>query len=261
MFRTRDFTLLATTITGLVCAIAGVLYFDIAAPFAQEASVFVATTEEAPTSAVVIEDEGPARADRLVDLREKIADRGGLLALAEEEPVETPEVIPPEDAEDTVPVAEADTTEPERRCDYYRQGGIGWNARGLLIDEVEGGRLVYREAAADPSASSTTGVARDIVLQLPVRSAPSGNPSCIATDVIGIATDGSLIRNSEVGLYQVFGSATLIGYALDGFPIYGSGNSTTDECGGRIAGGQYRYELSSNRDTIITCYAGAPIAI
>lgn len=261
MFRTRDFTLLATAISGLVCAIAGVLYFDIKAPFAQEASVFVATTEEQPASAVVIEDEGPARTDRLADLKEKIADRGGLLALADEEAVETKETVPPEESEDTAPAAEADTTEPERRCDYYRQGGIGWNSRGLLIDEVEGGRLVYRQAAVDPNASTTTGVARDIVLQLPVRSVPSGNPSCIATDVIGIATDGSLIRNSEGGLYQVFGSATLIGYALDGFPIYGSGSAAADECGGRITQGQYRYELSSARDTIITCYAGAPIAI
>ena len=261
MFRTRDFTLLATAISGLVCAIAGVLYFDIAAPFAQEASVFVASTEDNPTSAVVIENAGPARTDRLADLKEKIADRGGLLALATEEVTDTEEPAPSEDGGEIAPAAETETAEPERRCDYYRQGGIGWNSRGLLIDEVEGGRFVYREAAVDPSASSTTGVARDIVLQLPVRSVPSGNPSCIATDVIGIATDGSLIRNSEVGLYQVFGSGTLIGYALDGFPMYGSGSASTDECGGRIAGGQYRYELSSARDTIITCYAGAPIAI
>ena len=59
-------------------------------------------------------------------------------------------------------------------------------------------------------------------MQLPVRNIPSGGTTCISTDVIGIATDGSLIRNNEAGVYGIFGANTLVGWALDGFPIYGS---------------------------------------
>lgn len=262
MLRKRDFILLMAAIGTLTLAIAGVLYFDVSSPFAQSASVFVATDDGEETSAVIIGETAPDRESRLEALRKKIAKAdGGELAAAtpliEDTPTETP---PPSEAEPT-PVEEPNDA-GERRCDNYHQGGFGWNANGLLIDEVEGGRLIYREAIGEPLASSTEPtVTRDVVLELPVRSVPYGNPQCIASDVIGIATDGSLIRNNEIGVYQVFSADSLVGYALDGFPIYGRGSAATDECGGRISGGQYRYELSSNRDVMISCYAGTPVAI
>jgi hypothetical protein len=79
--------------------------------------------------------------------------------------------------------------------------------------------------------------------------------------VIGITIGGSLIRNNEVGVYGVFGGDTLVGYALDGFPIYGTSGQKTDICGGGMIGGQYRYMISSSRGTIINCFAGTPVAI
>jgi hypothetical protein len=90
---------------------------------------------------------------------------------------------------------------------------------------------------------------------------PLNSESCVASDVIGIATDGSLIRNNEVGAYGVFGGGTLVGYALDGFPIYGVSEQKADICGGAMVGGQYRYVISSERATIINCFAGAPVAL
>ena len=75
----------------------------------------------------------------------------------------------------------------------------------------EGAVVVERMLETGPSA----------VLQLPSRTMPAASPSCIGSDVIGIANDGSLIRNDELSLYGVFGSETRIGYALDGLPIYG----------------------------------------
>jgi hypothetical protein len=99
------------------------------------------------------------------------------------------------------------------------------------------------------------------VLQLPTRTTPSTNPTCLASDVIGIATDGSLIRNNEVGLYGIFGADTLIGYALDGFPIYGAGVGAVDACGGVVVSGVYRYQIQLKNETIINCFAGTPVSL
>jgi hypothetical protein len=68
-----------------------------------------------------------------------------------------------------------------------------------------------------------------VVLQLPLPFGPQGK-TCLSYDVVGVALDGSLIRNNEHSLYQVFGSETLIGYALDGFPIYGLNKSSAARC-------------------------------
>jgi hypothetical protein len=76
--------------------------------------------------------------------------------------------------------------------------------------------------------------------------------------VVGIARDGSLIRNSDAELYAVFGPEVLIGYLLDGFPLYGASNLPTDACGGAEIGGSYRYYLSPKRDWVISCFTAAP---
>ena len=95
-----------------------------------------------------------------------------------------------------------------------------------------------------------------------LRTWPSGTTSCLPSDVIGIALDGSLIRNNEAALYTVFGGETLIGYALDGFPIYGmTPLLATDRCGGVQIDGNYRYVLQPDRPGLITCFAGAPITL
>ncbi len=91
------------------------------------------------------------------------------------------------------------------------------------------------------------------------------NPSyvgevCLPSDVIGIAKDGSLIRNNEVSLYKIFSSDTLIGYALDGWPIYGlSSGINSGSCGeSKIAGG-YVYYLSDDRETVLNCFISTPV--
>ena len=81
------------------------------------------------------------------------------------------------------------------------------------------------------------------------------------SDVIGIALDGSLIKNNEYSLYSIFREETLIGYALDGFPIYGQSEVSTDECGGILADNQYRYYLSKERKAVLYCYSGTPVEI
>ena len=86
--------------------------------------------------------------------------------------------------------------------------------------------------------------------------------SCLSSDIVGIALDGSLIRNGEHTLYSIFGAETLVGYALDGFPIYGAiGAPVTDNCGGTAMAGEYRYYLSSERTGVIGCFSGESVTL
>lgn len=255
MPRTRDYTLMLGTIGALVFAIGALTALGISGHLPQGAAVFVATTEgDQSYTAEISSPQTVSRESRLEALKKKIAKMSDQVIAAA-----PPEVAPespavPEEVQGVGPV--------EKKCSSYHKGGAGWDAVGLQIDEVEGARLVYREVVGAAIASSTEFmVTRDVMLQLPLRSLPTAVQSCIATDVIGVAKGGSLIRNSEVGVYKIFGADTLIGYALDGFPIYGSGGGKTDVCGGKVVAGQYRYQIASDRDTIINCYAGSPVAI
>ena len=246
----------------LLFAIGAVLYVGLDINFSQGAAVFVATEEgNEEQTATVPSDESDSKIDRQNDLSKKIAKLGNTI-IAAATPEETVEPTPQEEESAGDTLATAPDEENEHRCGNYHNGGAGWSASGLRIDEVEGGRLIYREVAGEPLASTSEPVVtKDIVLQLPIRSTRLANNSCISTDVIGIAKDGSLIRNTEASVYQVFGPDTLVGYALDGFPIYGASSLSTDECGGTLVNGQYRYQISTARDRIINCYAGAPVTI
>ena len=70
--------------------------------------------------------------------------------------------------------------------------------------------------------------------------------------------DGSLIFNSDAILYRSYGSETLIGYALDGFPIYGPTSAEKDACGGYDAPTGYRYAISADTNTVLECFMGTP---
>ncbi|MEY2665646.1 MAG: hypothetical protein RLZZ480_751 [Candidatus Parcubacteria bacterium] len=224
----------------------------------QDASVFVSTGEQ-DMQAVIEDSTESAREDRIASLRKKIAALGNLGGVADEQVVVATSSVPTAPAESEGPVK-------ENRCANFTTGGVVWNSAGVKMEEVEGARLVFRETknSASSSASSTVTAPvtqRQILAQLPVRSAPGSSQSCISSTVIGITKNGALIRNTDVGAYGSFGESVIVGYALDGFPIYGASNKKTDICGGAMEDGQYRYYIANNRDTIITCYAGIPISL
>ena len=222
------------------------------------AAVFL-SSDDALYEAVVVKPTTPSRADRIAALREKIADGKNLFFA--EDPVEEEEVI------SEVVIVEETENQGEQRCANYTASYVPWVSSGIKIEEVEGARLVYKDIATiAPVGASSTVIAppisnREILAQLPVRNVPSATPSCISTDVIGISLKGALMRNNELIAFQSFGSEVLVGYALDGFPIYGSTTQNTDACGGLMKNGQYRYQLSKERGVILNCFAGSPITL
>ena len=128
-----------------------------------------------------------------------------------------------------------------------------WNPKSIVIEDAAFSRnVVSRETVG----TTTVSVVR---VTLPKLATLVSAKNCIPADIVGIALDGSLIRNNEYKVYGVFGEGTLVGYALDGAAIYGQTSSlATDACGGTVIDGVYRYYLSDERDGILGCYSGTP---
>jgi hypothetical protein len=210
------------------------------------------------------EEEKPAmdRAGHLAKLRSKIAEFKE--TITGPTPVPEPIEIPPSEnnVEETVVTLTA-----ELKCPLYQSYIKPWSPQGLNFSVVEGARLLYREVEVVNSGTTTSSstlpveLTKEVLLQLPLQTYGAANKSCLPSDVVGIALDGSLIKNNEYAMYSIFGPETLVGYALDGFPIYGQSDVETDECGGIFVDGQYRYHLSKERTAVLYCYSGTPVEI
>jgi hypothetical protein len=263
LFRTRDFLLFLLTVAFLVIGIASTIGIDLSVARQQAALVSFnqGSGEEVIYQAVLPEAAPDTRVSRITELKDKVA---AFLGVNKDVFVETEEEVVVEEV-----VAAADLGSIQT-CSNYAPLNVAWSPSNLNFEIVEGARIVYREVATPaivpvPTSTSTEAlpifVARDVVLQLPLRTAPLANKTCLSSDVVGIALDGSLIRNNEQGLYGVFGESTLIGYALDGFPIYGLSKQAADSCGGSMSSGEYRYYLSSEREGILGCFSGVPTQV
>lgn len=259
MLRTRDYFLLLVVIVFLLVAI-GTTTITHNWAAVENNNTEVTFVSDTPTefSAVVAGDMKTERTERLFALREKIQSDTNLSLYEQPEPEEQPveEVLTSEDALNLT---------QEIQCSGYTNTTPVWSPTGLKVEEIEGLRLVYRENAppAQLGSSSTIAIApsKDILLKLPVRSISQGARNCLPSVVIGITLRGSLIKNTDATLYAPFSEETILGYALDGYPIYGTSAAPTDACGGRNVSGQYRYQLSSERETILNCYSGTPVKI
>ena len=133
-------------------------------------------------------------------------------------------------------------------CVNYHPADIYWPYSNVTVTH-DGNKVSY-------------GSELGLLLEINKRSISAGGKQCLGQDVVGVALDGSLIRNGEYGLYGVFGESTQIGYALDGYPIYGLNNSQpTDACGGATVDGSYRYYLSSSRPGVLGCFTATPVTL
>ncbi len=257
-FRTRDFLVFMLTVAFLIVGIASTASMDIKMRSQESAVINSEATEEGEIvyQAVLPESEPDTRQSRLEALREKISN---LVLSTPKEPEPEVEETRPE-VEDSPSLV---VNNEINLCPVYQAIEPNWSSGNLLFEIVEGARIIYRSVVVDQVVGSTTTSVpgREVVLQLPLRTFPLAEITCLGTDVVGVALDGSLIRNDEDSLYKVFGGETLIGYALDGFPIYGQSEIKTDECGGSAVSGEYRYYLSSERSGVLGCYGGIPTSL
>lgn len=253
MPRTRDFAVFLATGTLLLCAITATLVGGATINGATQLGAVLSSQPEQETFTASVSHTELNREDTIKRLKEKISRLGIVFS---EAPPQEVLVLPAAD--------EVDSTEEkpkELRCEGYQTGVIAWNSTGLKFVEVEGARIVFREVpTVNAQATATPAINRVVVAQLPLRSSPVA-VTCLSTSLVGVAVDGSLIYNNEGARYQALGSGTLIGYTLDGFPLYGQSDVKTDQCGGVTQNGQYRYYMSAERDAVINCFAGTPVTL
>ena len=247
MIRTRDFILFLAAVAFLVLAIGfEVIQTIFVSPFDVDREVpeFSGGEGSSPEAEVIVAAD--TRSERIAKLKEII---GSVTTPVTSEMIE--EIVVTETA--TTSVVESDGP---LLCSTYLMYSGTWSPNGITITEREGVRIFHESAIG--TSTDGIGVIRII---LPMREFPSPTPVCLPSDVVGIALDGSLIRNNEQATYGVFGEATVVGYALDGFPIHGASTVSTDSCGGTITPSGYRYYLSSERDSVLGCLAAPAVPL
>ena len=261
MLRSRNLAIVATFVSAGALGAAVALFDTSMFGQSQLAALGLAggSEDEKTFSATLPESTREFNFDeRVSELRDKIA--GRTLASNNASTPETVEATTTDELASSEEDGDEEAVLSEKRCSLYQASGGLWDARGVKMVVSEGARVFYRDGTATASVGSTTTPTREVLAELPLRKNGSGS-YCIPSDVIGITENGYLIRNNEVNLFTSYGGNSLIGYALDGLPIYGASGSKVDECGGAVVGGQYRYVLDAGRATVIACYAGTPIAI
>jgi hypothetical protein len=177
-----------------------------------------------------------------------------------------PEVEPnPSVEESENSVSDADVVEVQREIDYCTNfddslGVAGsWPATGVTFVEEGGFRKVTLRTTPISSASSSATSTVNERLLIVLQQAPMPyTSSCVPGDVIGISAAGRLLLNSQVALYRGYGAEYLIGYARDGFPIYGYYEGPTDSCGGYQHPSGYRYTITPDRDQVLSCFKSTP---
>lgn len=218
---------------------------------------------EASTTALAPEE-------RAVDRRATIERLRGLLAsdtsTITPEPDRFLDDLPPEATDEPLPT---DVAPAARRClfpDDVLPKVASWPVGKVRVG-TDGG---FREAAlietvAVPAVDDETGATttatetiKTVLLRLPLVPSQVPVPSCLPSEVVGITTSGTLLFNSDARIWQNVTESTLIGYARDGYPIYGQTTAPLDECGGYNPGSGYRYALSSDRPYLIGCYRATP---
>lgn len=273
MLRTRDLVLFLSVIVFLVGAITITLWTSNTTNSANNlnATIFNAQTATytAEVSAVV-----DTKKDRLAILREKLKQRESISA--EPEPIEetvTDVVETAATTSESVEVVVKDSLVKLCGESYSSKTIPGLTGTQRYVERV-GQRVFYDEVSAtgapasvpvdasttEPTATPST--VEQVIFILPLRTVPLSFTSCIKDDIVAISQTGLVIRNADYAKYQGSGEATLIGYTLDGFLLYGRTNSiTTDACGGAVIDGSYRYYLSAERKAVIGCFAGLPVSL
>ncbi len=261
MLRTRNLAILATLVSAGTLGAAVALFDTAVLGTGQLAALGLSVSDEEKTYTASLPDspEGFAYDERVRELRKKIA--GSSLAEYQDVTVEPTVGTTTEEGSEgeTEETTDGTVVLAEKRCSLYQVSNTPWDAREIKMQVSEGARIFYRTGAT-ATVGSTTTAAKEILARLPLRTSGTGS-YCVPSDVIGITENGYLIYNDDVALFASYGANALIGYALDGLPIYGASAEKTDECGGARVGGSYRYILNTNRDTVIACFAATPIAL
>jgi hypothetical protein len=143
-----------------------------------------------------------------------------------------------------------------------------WPLSNVSLKAQEGARSVFlSETILIPSGtagSASSTQEEEVVttltslIQLQATPVKLSQSVCVPSEVVGVTNGGILMFNSDVSSYRKIPENALIGYARDGFPIYGVYAGAVDSCGGYDHPLGYRYTVSTERDYILGCYVATP---
>jgi hypothetical protein len=271
MLRSRDLLIFAVVVILLVLGIGLTLFLQTSAnPFTSSNTFFVSktatTTFTASTESADVDREGT------------IARLRKLLSLSDVANMPSPSV------EETTSVVATSTQGGEgtespltiMRCDLADDALVAsqsWPLQDVSLSVQNGTRIVTHTAivqdVVQESVSTSTATSsertvtaksvRTTLLRMPQFPPVLPKPSCVPSDVIGVTQSGFLIFNQDAVSYKGRGQEDLLGYARDGFPIYGVYDGEVDSCGGYTKDGSYRYSLAKDRNFILGCFAGLPL--
>ncbi len=179
---------------------------------------------------------------------------------------------PSVESEVAIPAQVSTSTESEDAATLLACGGDDsatvkamWPA-GVTVSVRKGDRVaevgvskqlpILVATTSSTTAQETTTETKQLLVTraFPVK---GGAPICVPGSVVGVTASGGLITN-DASFYGEYGSESLIGYARDGFPVYGFYEGEVDVCGGYQHTNGYRYTLTKERDSILNCFYGTP---
>jgi hypothetical protein len=259
MIRTRDLVIFVAVLLFLLLCIAITLVRDI--QFTSQGLPFDLGAQDGEESFTATgEKKEINREDIITRLRNALAQNDPAVEVSPS--VEETTEITSEDL-DAVE-AENDATAGVLMCggDDAESLARSWPLSGVSFVTQESLRsVVHADVSAPPAQTTATGtaaVASKTLIVLPLTAYPAASPSCLPSEVVGITTTGSLMYNNEASFYKGYGAEYLIGYARDGFPIYGYYQGEVDACGGYVHASGYRYTVSPDREYLIGCYIATP---
>ena len=255
MIRTKDLFLFVVTLLFLGLAITATVWWQgIHQTPATTTPTF--SSGQAVVTASVVPTTPINRAALIATFKEKIA--ADTSSIVPEPSVPGTTVAAPAASDQQTAVAKVDRcTAPDDTLPYVAR----WPLTDNTLTVAEGARLVQHTemtTVASSSASSSPQVTVTTLLQLPLQPVTSATPHCVPSDIVGVSTSGYLLYNTDLRPYRTATADTLIGYARDGYPIYGPYTGTVDQCGGYQSPTGYRYTLSPDRNYMIGCFVAPP---
>jgi len=260
MIRTRDFVLFLITLVFLLVLIVSTISRS-SQNTSSSRDVSWDQTQQEQITAIATDDSTFDRNETIERLRYKLAQS--------EERIEPAVSVEEPDIEEVVLQGEKGTLQ---RC-LYPDDALSivprWPLKDVSVSIVSGKRTVSQQItsiipSAEPVGTSTVAVDEVVqitnipLLQLPIVPLKASGDSCVPSEVVGVTKTGILMFNGDVNSYREVGPDTHIGFARDGFPIYGVYTGEVDTCGGYDHPQGYRYTISLENNYILGCYVGSP---
>jgi len=258
MLQTKDFFLFILTLLFLLLAIAVTLQPSRSSGLLADAVSF---SDPSESYVAVNADPGIDRNSIVDRLRSQISDSDLIWR--------QPEIPDSGSLTDSVAAVVSTSTDADITCVDYTDdilAAVTW-PQDALVREQGGLIEVYVNESVVGTTTQVVGTTTTIVATTTVvtevvwsklKQLQAGESQCAASTYIGVAVDGTLLRNDAVAAYATTPTDTLIGYARDGVPIYGVYTGEVDACNGYQHPSGYRYVLTPFSTEFIGCFSNPP---